>query len=85
MKKITIILLLAVAPFSFAEMNKETTAESKNFDLTKYCYYADLEYSKGSEMLQVDKGKTCTLISDTKLKYKEEQKNDLVWVSSKVK
>jgi len=29
MKKITIILLLAVAPFSFAEMNKETAPESK--------------------------------------------------------
>ena len=79
MKKITIILLLVVAPFSFADINKEDVP--KSIDETKYCYYADKEYSKGAEMQQNGKKKRCALISDSKFKYQEEQKNNLVWVN----
>ncbi|GAA60772.1 hypothetical protein P20652_2639 [Pseudoalteromonas sp. BSi20652] len=82
MKKAITILLMAFAPLSFADTSQPIEAQKKNIDETKFCYYADLEYSKGAEMLQVGKNMTCTLIGESKLKYKKEQEGILVWVAN---
>jgi hypothetical protein len=82
MKKAITILLMAFAPLSFADTSQQIESQKKNIDETKFCYYADLEYSKGAEMLQVGKSMTCTLMSESKLKYKKEQKDTLVWVAN---
>ena len=82
MKKSINILLMAFAPLSFADTNQQIESQKKNIDETKFCYYAGRGYSKGAEMLQVDKSMTCTLISESKLKYKKERKDILVWVAN---
>jgi len=77
MKKTIAILLLVISPFSFANKNEENT--TKKIDLTQYCYYADMEYSKGAEMLQNDKKMKCVLFSQSKFKNKKMPKSTLMW------
>jgi hypothetical protein len=77
MKKIIPIILLVISPFCFANANKVTT--TKKIDLTQYCYYADLEYSEGAEMLQDDKKMRCVPSILSKFKNKKLPKTTLVW------
>ena len=81
MKKAITILLMTFAPLSFAETNQPIESKKK-FDETKFCYFADLQYSKGAEMLQLGQRMTCTLISENNSQFPEEQKDYLVWVAS---
>jgi len=81
-KLLLTLLVIFTAPPSFADESNSPIVHKKTIDETKYCYYADLEYSKGAEMKQNGKKKKCVSISDSKFEYEEKDKNNLVWIKA---
>lgn len=71
------VTALLVATTVSAENTNDTT-DAKPVDYSKYCYYADVEYSAGSIMEQAGRKVQCVLKADsTDLVWKEYERNQV--------
>ena len=73
MKKNSFSLIFLLPISAMASGTDEVNANSnevKQYDSTKYCYYADNKFSEGARYKQADEFKVCTRKSDNTLFWK---------------
>lgn len=64
----SLIFLLPISAIASGTDDVNTNSdEVKQYDSTKYCYYADNEFSEGARFQQADEIKVCTRKSDNTL------------------
>ncbi|PWK54521.1 DUF1496 domain-containing protein [Pleionea mediterranea] len=83
MKIILLSLLILSTSSSFAGNSQQPSSKKKEIDITKFCYYADKEYSIGAEMLQNGKKKKCVRKPQSDSSSKENSKKPLIWATVK--